>query len=180
VLRELGNFTHRQRDGGRVHQYMQRLKEQSEGFSRGTVKELRLDLVFTEAQIADALNGELARYGLAPLSQVRDPRVVPTAQARSRQVQLVMLATLQHVSMLDDQDKPFGGLELWVAPSAFQLMCGVTVKVPRGQVCIATQVLEVGNDFCPVSPEEQYIQPPNQGVWRVFVEGGHTRLHGLW
>jgi hypothetical protein len=175
VLRELGDFiSHRRRSEGRIHQYMRQVKKQADNFLKAGGYPPEPELVFTETQIANALNAGLHRHGLAPFSQERDPRLVPTAQARSRQVQLVMLATLQHVALLYD-GREFGRLELWVRPNCFQLI-GMAMPDGHSNVYFGVRVLEVGNDFCPVPGP--YLKP--SGVWRIFVEGGHTRLHGLW
>jgi hypothetical protein len=176
VLKELGDFTHRRRKEGQVQEYMRTVKDFVDNFGKraGT---LQTNLVFTETRIAEELDAGLARHGLPPFSRERDPSLVPTAQARSRQVQLVMLATLQHVALIYGGVE-FGRLELWVVPHAFQLMGVVIADAGRGPVQVAAPALEVGNDFCPVPPPDPHIRP--EGVWRVLVEGGHTRLHGLW
>jgi hypothetical protein len=176
VLRELGDFiSHRRRTEGRIHQYTRRLKEQAESFIKaGGGHPPQPELVFTEAQITTALNAGLRRHGLAALSQDRDPHLIPTYQARSRQVQLIMLATLQHIALWNG-GKEFGRLELWLTPNAFQLM-GCVVPGGTTGVYWGARALEVGNDFCPVPGP--YLKP--NGVWKIFVESGQTRIHGLW
>lgn len=143
VLRELGNFTHRRRDNGPVHKYVQRVKAWTDNVIRGTQRTpLRTDLVFTETEIANALDRELQRYGLDCLTQVRH-----------RQVQLVVLATLQNVALLDDNKKQFGFLALFITPQAFQLMGAFPIPARvSGTNTVLAPALEVVNDCCPAPP----------------------------
>jgi hypothetical protein len=177
VLRELGDLlAHRRHTEGRVYEYMRRVKQQADRFSKTGGTPQQPELIFTETQIAKALNDGLRRHGLGPLSQERDLSEVPTAQARSRQVSLVILATLQRIALQYD-GKEFGWLELWVTPDAFQLTGWV---IPNGlkNFAFGARALEVGNDFCPVP--DRYLKPKGDGVWKIYVEGGETRLDGLW
>ena len=141
ALRELGNFTHRRRDKGPVHKYVRRVKAVLDDVVSGTHKGgvLRTTLVFTETEIANALDQELERHGLPRLTQVRH-----------RQVQLVMLATLQNVALLDDKQQQFGFLALFITPQAFQLMGAFHIPARvSGNNTVLTPALSVVNDCYP-------------------------------
>jgi len=163
VLRELGNFTHRRRDSGRVHRYARRLKDFLDNYRANRADTLQTNLVFTETEIANALDQELQRYGLAAFTQMRQ-----------RQVQLVMLATLQNVALVDDNNQQFGQLGLWVTPGAFQLMGAVQIPARvSGTTIVMTPALEVVND-------SGWVPPPGATIsfLTVNVRGGIAYLQG--
>jgi hypothetical protein len=90
VLRELGDFVaHRRRNKGPIHQYMREVKRILDGL--GTQNDLlRINVVFTEAEIAIAVDSAFAAHGLATLHPVR-----------GRQVQLAILSMLQAIAMTE-------------------------------------------------------------------------------
>lgn len=161
---ELGHFVaHRCRDKGPIHRYMAGVRAILDRL--GTQQDLLcINVVFSEADIARALDSALAAHRLKPLST-----------ARHRQVQLAVLSMLQGVAMSDGQGH-FGVLELTITREQIQLLGVVTLAKPPG-VRVCFPVLTVGNDCYPMHSPHGSVRPP--ALLQVSVRGGVTVLEGI-
>jgi hypothetical protein len=164
-IRELGDFVaHRERDRGRVHRYLTEMKsvlDQRE--TKGGV--LRVREVFSERQLADALDKECARHALAPLE--------PASHAR---VQFATLSMLQGVAMVDRAGARFGLLELAITRDRIELLGVVSLAKPAN-VGAAFPALTVGNAWYPMHAPNAHIRPT--GVLRVTFRAGAAILEGV-
>jgi len=164
-VRELGDFVaHRARGKGHVHRYLREMKTVLD--QRDTQqKVLRVRAVFSDEEIARALDTALAVHGLAALSQ-----------ARHRQVQLAVLSMLQGVSIVDNTGTRFGTLELSIMRDVIELLGVVTLSKPPGARGYF-RALAVTNDCYPMYSEHGQMRP--RSLLKVCVRGGVTVLEGI-
>ena len=165
-IRELGDFAaHRRRNCGPVHRYLKEIKTILDRL--GTQNDLlKVGVIFSESEIANAIGVALADHGLPPLSITRH-----------RQIQLALLSMLQGASFNDKgTDKRFGALELVAMRSRFELRGVVTLKNRHG-TRVAVPALSVVNECFPM--QSQHGEVKSQGMIKVSVRDGLTVLEGL-
>ena len=160
-LRECADFVaHRERDRGRIFDYLQKTKGQLENLGKlsGTME---IKPVFSATEVGDSLARCLSQFDLSPFDEQQVNNVL-----------VCIISLLQHVALVSGDGVAVGVLEVAISRTEVILLGRVRIGAENKTVAVVFPALIARNDFMDV-PD---VPRPIDGIGWAECKGGKMSL----